>query len=141
MTFKHLLVAAAIALPTHTSPAQAVVHGTVFIDRNADGIQQPSEPGLRGVAVSNQDAVVLTDSLGHFDLPRGPNHIIFVSTPDNYRSGGSFWRDVGDSLNTIAFPLRTAPAPKTITFIDASDTHISPRPSGRRGVFARSSTR
>lgn len=126
MNFKQLLVASSLALAPGATRAQAPIRGTVFLDRNADGIQQSSEPGLRGVAVSNQDAVVITDSLGHFELPRGPNHIIFVSAPDNFRSVGSFWRDVGDSLGTIAFPLRSAPAPKTFTFIDASDTHLSP---------------
>jgi 3',5'-cyclic AMP phosphodiesterase CpdA len=124
MNFKHLVVASAIA--TSAVRGQATVHGTVYIDRNSDGIQQKSEPGLRGIVVSNQDAVTTTDSLGHFSLPAGPNHIIFISTPDNYKTIGSFYRDVGDSLTTIAFPLHSAPAPKTFTFIDASDTHISP---------------
>ncbi len=124
MNIKQLIIAAALA--TSVARAQTAIRGTVFLDRNTDGIQQPSEPGLRGVSVSNQDAVVVTDSLGHFELPRGPNHIVFVSTPDNFRSVGSFWLDVGDSLSTIAFPLHSEPAPKTFTFIDASDTHISP---------------
>lgn len=126
MTRNHLLLAAAFAVATAAARAQSTVSGTVFDDRNGDGIQQSSEPGLRGVAVSNQDIVVVTDSLGHFALPRGPNHIIFVSTPDNYRAMGSFWKDVGDSVNTVAFALRASPAPKSFTFIDASDTHISP---------------
>ena len=135
MNFKHLFLAGTLALGAEAAHAQGIVHGTVFVDRNGDGIQQPSEPGLRGVSVSNQDAVVTTDSLGHFDLPRGPNHIIFVSTPDNYRIAGSFWRDVGDSPGAIAFPLRPAPAPKTFTFIDASDTHISPASVGQTRRF------
>ncbi|HXD23758.1 MAG TPA: metallophosphoesterase, partial [Gemmatimonadaceae bacterium] len=126
MIRNHLVLAAAFAVATAAARAQSTVSGTVFNDRNGDGIQQGSEPGLRGVAVSNQDIVVVTDSLGHFALPRGPNHIIFVSTPDNYRAMGSFWKDVGDSVNTVAFALRASPAPKSFTFIDASDTHISP---------------
>jgi Icc protein len=126
MTINHLLFALSVAALSTAASAQNPVRGTVFLDRNADGLQQPSEPGLRGVSVSNQDAVVITDSLGHFELPRGPNHIIVVSAPDNFRSVGSFWRDVGDSISTIAFPFRSAPAPKTFTFIDASDTHLAP---------------
>lgn len=121
----HLLLALFVAL---SAPAQGqvTVRGTVFVDRNSDGVQQPTERGLAGVSVSNQDAVVVTDSLGHFELPSGPNHIIFVSAPDNYRSVGSFWRNVGDSVNNVAFAFRAAQAPKTFAFIDASDTHISP---------------
>ena len=72
MTFKPLVLAAALAFIPCAGHAQASVHGTVFLDRNADGIQQRSEPGFRGVVVSNQDAVVITDSLGHFELRMAP---------------------------------------------------------------------
>ncbi|HEY2848488.1 MAG TPA: metallophosphoesterase N-terminal domain-containing protein, partial [Gemmatimonadaceae bacterium] len=89
MTRNHLLLTLSVVLST-AAHGQAVVRGTVFVDRNNDGVQQPTERGLAGVSVSNQAAVVVTDSLGRFELPRGPNHIIFISTPDNYRSAGSF---------------------------------------------------
>jgi hypothetical protein len=125
MTINHLLLALSVALAA-PAQGQSTVKGTVFVDRNNDGVQQSTEPGLAGVSVSNQDAVVVTDSLGHFELPRGPNHIIFVSTPDNFHAAGSFWHDVGDSVSTVAFAFRAAPAPKSLTFVDASDTHLSP---------------
>ena len=106
--------------------APAVVHGIVFVDRNANGIRDANEPPLRGVVVSNQDAVVVTDSTGSFDIPAGPNGIVFVSEPDGYRAAGSFWRAVGDSVRTIAFAMRPAPSPRTFSFVYASDTHIAP---------------
>ena len=108
------------------SPHAERVHGVVFVDRNGDGIRQRDEAGLRGVAVSNQDAVVVTDSAGRFDLSPGPNRLVFVSEPDGFRSVGPFWRAVTDSLAEIAFPIRPAPAAVPLTFVDASDTHLAP---------------
>lgn len=125
MNLKCILTIGLVATVPSQSRGQNV-HGVVFVDKNADGIQQRGEPGLRNVAVSNQDAVVTTDSLGRFDLPRGPNKIIFVSEPDGFRSVGMFWRAVGDSLTTLSFALQAAPVSRTFTFIDASDTHLAP---------------
>ena len=39
--------------------------GTVFDDRNGDGVREAGEPGLASVAVSNGVDVVLTLSLIH----------------------------------------------------------------------------
>lgn len=121
--FRTIVVLAAAGAPGY---AQAVVHGTVFVDRNANGIRDANEPPLRGVVVSNQDAVVVTDSAGSFEIPPGPNGIVFVSEPDGYRAIGSFWRAVGDSVRTVTFGMRSAPAPRTFAFVHASDTHLAP---------------
>ena len=40
----------------------AQVSGVVFDDTNRNGAQDAGEPGIAGVAVSNQDAVVTTDA-------------------------------------------------------------------------------
>ncbi len=106
--------------------SQATVHGVVFADRNGDGLRQAGERGLAGVVVSNQDDVTVTDAGGSFQLNPGPNGIVFVSQPDGYRIIGSFWRAVGSSTQTISFAMKRAPAPSTFTFVDASDTHLSP---------------
>jgi hypothetical protein len=106
--------------------AQSPVRGVVFVDRNGDGIRQPNEPGLHGVSVSNQDAVVVTDSTGAFTIGRGPNALVFVSEPDGYHAAKSFWRAVGDSVQSVAFAMTPSAAPTTFTFVDASDTHMAP---------------
>ncbi len=121
-----ILAACLLVVGAHLSRAQTPVRGIVFDDRNGDGIRQPNEPGLAGVAVSNQDAVVVTDAAGAFQLARGPNKLVFVSEPDGYHAAGSFWRAVGDSLQSIAFAMKASVAPATFTFVDASDTHIAP---------------
>jgi hypothetical protein len=102
------------------------ISGVVFEDANGDGRRDASERGLAGVVVSNQDAVVTTDASGTFLLPRGGFGIVFVSVPDGYRAVGTFWRRVGDSTTTVAFPLAPVARPREFSFVHSSDTHISP---------------
>ena len=104
-----------------TPPAE--ITGVVYLDANGNGRREPNERGIPGVAVSNQDTVVVTDASGAFHIARGPTGIVFVSMPDGYRSSGNFWRPVAD---TVDFPLAPAPRVHDFAFVHASDTHISP---------------
>jgi uncharacterized protein (TIGR03067 family) len=101
---------------------RADLTGMVFLDANGNGIRESGETGIPGVAISNQEAVVVTDSLGAFRLTSRGSGVVFVSVPDGYRAVGSFWRS---SDSTLAFPLATSPAPASFSFVHASDTHIS----------------
>jgi hypothetical protein len=105
------------------------LNGRVFVDRDVDGIRDQNEQGLAGVAVSNQDTVVLTDGSGAFQLPspRG-TAVVFVSVPDGYRSTGRFWRKATEDLE---FALAPSPAGPAFTFVHASDTHISQQTAAR----------
>ncbi len=105
---------------------QPDVRGVIFADRNGNGVRDPGERGLGGVVVSNQDAVIVTDSAGAFHIPRGRTGIVFVSVPDGYRPVGSFWRAVTDPMAPVAFALAPVPAAREFTFVHASDTHIAP---------------
>ena len=126
MKIRHLLAVCALTTAPVAASAQAATHGIVFVDRNGDGIHQPSEPGLGGVSVSNQDAVVVTDKTGAFDIGPGPNGLIFVSEPDGYRSVGSFWQVLDTSGRPMSLALKKVVAPSAFTFVDASDTHLAP---------------
>jgi len=126
MRLRTLCVLSALIAGAPSLSAQRPVRGIVFVDRNGDGIRQPNEPGLPGVSVSNQDAVVVTDSAGAFTIGRGPNAIVFVSEPDGYHAVKSFWRAVGDSVQSLAFGMKPSAAPTTFSFVDASDTHMAP---------------
>ena len=116
-----LLIASLGALQART----AEVSGVVFDDVNRNGTQDAEERGIAGVAVSNQDAVVTTDARGAFRFASAGTGVVFVSTPDGYRAVGPFWRPA-DSARPIAFALVRDPAAAELTFIHASDTHISP---------------
>ncbi len=122
-----LSVALAAPLRAQTPLAQ----GSVFVDQNRNGQRDPGERGLHDVTVSNQDAVVATDSAGEFRIERGPNDIVFVSVPDNYQMVGRFWRSVADEAPRVEFALAPEPAPDVFTFAHASDTHIAPATANR----------
>lgn len=59
--------------------------GIVFEDLDRDGRRDAGEPGIPGVAVSNQIDVVLTDQSGGYALPITNESIIFVSKPAGYQ--------------------------------------------------------
>ncbi len=101
----------------------AEVSGVVFEDANRNGVRDAGEPGIARVAVSNQDAVVTTDASGTFRLGDAGTGVVFVSTPDGYRTIGPFWRPA--SARPLSFALARDSAGTELTFIHASDTHIS----------------
>lgn len=108
-----------------SAPSRVVpITGVVFEDRNRNGMQDSGEPGIANVAVSNQDAVVVTDAKGAFTLPSAGTGVVFVSTPNAYRAVGNFWRPANSSAPP-SFGLTRDAAGAELSFIHASDTHIS----------------
>jgi hypothetical protein len=83
------------------------------------------------VVVSNQDAVVTTDSSGAFTIPQGPGAIVFVSVPDGHRAVGPFWRRTESPTAVLAFPLQPVARISEFSFVHASDTHIAPASADR----------
>jgi len=103
--------------------------GSVFLDRNGNGVRDPGEHGIADVAVSDQDTVVLTLADGSYRLPAGRGHgIVFISVPNGYRSVGKFWRRANDNQQ---FALSPQLQVQNFTFIHASDTHISEQSAPR----------
>ena len=120
------LALAAVVPATAQSPAVAIT-GVVYVDRNANGRRDPSEPGIAGVPVTDQRDVVLTDAEGRYRLVSTSGAgIIGLSLPDGYAAARP-WRAVpaGAATFTADFPLTAAPAPRRFTFLHASDTHIA----------------
>jgi hypothetical protein len=118
----------ALALP-FLAPAlvaqQGGVRGTVFLDANANSTRDTGERGIRGVVISNQDDVVVTDSAGAYTLRTTPTGVVFVSVPDGYRAVGKFWRST-TAAPVIDFPLSAVPRVTNFTFVAGSDPHIAP---------------
>jgi hypothetical protein len=131
MPIRHLLlggllaVAALAPVPTPARAQRASLQGIVFEDANRNGRRDPGEQGIAGVAVSNQDDVVLTDAGGAFTIARGSTGIVFVSVPDGRASVGPFWRATGAD-DSVSFALHAESQPRTFRFVHASDTHIAP---------------
>lgn len=65
--------------PVRQEGPQAV--GVVFHDRNRNGVRDRGEEGLRGIRVSNQRDIVLTDGEGRYRLPVEDDTILFVIKP------------------------------------------------------------
>lgn len=103
------------------------IAGSVFIDLNANAVRDAGEPGLAGVAVSNQDTVVVTAPDGSYRMRSGGGHgLVFVSVPSGYRAVGSFWRSAAQvERGGVTFALAATPAAQAFRFAHASDTHIS----------------
>lgn len=69
-------------LATRQEPGMAT--GVVFHDRNGNGKKDNGEPGIRGIRVSNQRDIVLTDKDGRYKLPIDDDTILFVIKPRNW---------------------------------------------------------
>ena len=106
--------------------AQTTLSVTVFDDHNGNGTRDPGERAVPRVAISNQRDVATTDASGIARIERGPTGIVFVSVPNGYRSVGSFWRAPASADSQLTFALQPAPAPRTFSFVHASDPHIAP---------------
>jgi hypothetical protein len=132
------LLAASATLVASPAVAQAgLLHGVVFSDANANGRRDGSEPGMSGVMVSNQRDVVVTDSLGRFEMPGGSTGIVFVSVPDGFRATGAFWRTAAAAPAPVDFGLVREAQPRTFSFVHASDSHLAPENVDRFRRFRR----
>ena len=75
----------AVLLPKPTlPPPPAIVGGTVFEDRNQNGVQDKGERGVKGVPVTNGDTIVVTDKQGHYELPYVEGNSLFPILPADY---------------------------------------------------------
>jgi len=94
----------------------ASVAGTVFSDKNNDGIQNPGEPGISGVVLRVYDtggnlvATTTTDSQGKYqftNLPAG-NYTVVMEQPPMFVSGketvGTLGGTAGDNRFTLTVP-------------------------------------
>nr|HMQ61833.1 metallophosphoesterase N-terminal domain-containing protein [Flavilitoribacter sp.] len=116
--FLFLILALPFLLQQYPLVAQTV-SGVVFHDKNGNKLQDSGEPGLSGVAVSDQVNVVLTDQEGRFRLETSDRfNTVFISLPDGYQ--GNFWQVKAAELS---FPLQAVKVPRSFRFIHASDTH------------------
>ena len=109
--------------------AQRNISGFVFEDINHNGTKDKNEPGIKGVAVSDQVNVVATGEDGAYKLSGSKGYgIVFISQPDGYKSNDTFWKTLDTSKADVSvnFSLTKTKVVSSFTFIHASDTHISP---------------
>jgi hypothetical protein len=81
----------------HRHEAQlTTARGVVFHDQNRNGRQDPGEPGVPGVRVSNGGEIVSTDHTGRYEIEVDDDEIIFVIKPRH-------WATPVDSRNLPQF--------------------------------------
>ena len=78
------LLASGLAQANATGPHALVCKGSVFIDRDNDGIRDKREKGLAGVAVSDGQSIVRSDQLGRYVLAAKPARSVFMIKPAEY---------------------------------------------------------
>jgi predicted MPP superfamily phosphohydrolase len=128
-----LILFLSLALLSFTASAQSV-SGFVFQDNNGNGSRDASEPGIQGVAVSDQVSVVTTNAQGQYQIPAGKGFgLVMISVPNGYSPVGGFWKKAGQSPTDFA--LKKTAAPIEFSFIHASDTHISEKSLDRMAKF------
>src|SRR5262245_21640896 len=97
---KHTLILLWISLIAFPSLAQSTLKGYVFIDKNANGVRDTGEPGVKDVRVSDQAEIAITDANGAYTLNTSSNlGNIFVIQPDGYVVRGSFWKKIEGSTS------------------------------------------
>jgi len=126
-------VTLALAQPAPT------VRGVVFDDRNANGAPDAGEPGLAGVAVSNQADVVRTDADGRYALDAARGHgLVSLSLPAGWRITSAPWRAIDPRAGGVEdFALAPWPIGDAFTFLHVSDTHTNPANAPRLDLVRR----
>ena len=116
--------------------AGKTITGYVFEDLNQNGLRDSNEPGVKGVAVSDQVNIAMTNEKGQYEILNASGYgIVFISTPDGYALTKSFWQNTSETSGPINFALTKTKAPASFTFIQASDTHISEKTVDRMDKF------
>jgi hypothetical protein len=79
-----VLLAGAAPSPAQTARPAETARGTVWLDRNANGLRDRNERGIAGVKVSNGRDVVKTDRQGRYVIPLPTESILYITKPAAY---------------------------------------------------------
>ncbi len=95
--------------------------------------------GLGGVAVSNGEAIVVTDADGRYRLSIEPavHRFVFLTVPDAFHPEGIFYLPTDGTRSHDGFDFALAPAPERsgaeFTLAHITDTHVVAKDDGRLG--------
>lgn len=123
-----MVVLLGLAGTGESAPSDTDLIGLVFEDQNLNGVRDEGEPGIGGVRVSDQAAVVSTAEDGTFRLQGEAGYgLIYVGQPEGYMVSGPFWREVSSESDAVGldFPMVKTEHPEVFTFVHASDPHLS----------------
>ena len=105
------------------------VSGTVFVDRNGNGLQDKGEKSLRAIPVSNGDTIVVTDKQGRYELPVAAGSSIFPILPADYTLATSRVVNAGfhyaGQQSVVNFPLTRKPVNRRFRLNAIGDVQVS----------------
>lgn len=88
ITFSLLLSAISLSISIvkaqSDSIAKIIIRGSVFLDRNENGLQDKGEKGLRTILISNGKEIVCTDKKGLYEIEAVRGQSIFPILPSGY---------------------------------------------------------
>ncbi len=118
-----IIISIQSAIVPLVSQDNSVVKGSVFEDKNTNGIKDVGEEGISNILVSNGLTVTVTDEIGSYLLPR-EGHFVFITTPSNYISTTPWYKNLLE--DDLHFGLRFAPDKdsKQFTFVQITDIHL-----------------
>jgi len=101
------------------------IKGTIYHDKNNNGIQDKNEEGIAQVSVSDQVQVVKTDATGHYEIINSTGFgFVFISQPLGF-TATRWHQKITTEKTAYNFALKSSATAASFTFIHASDTHIS----------------
>lgn len=98
--------------------------GTVFLDANANGIQDAGEQGIKAVRVSDGLNVIPTDGDGRFELPGDSiTRFVFITVPAGYKTTQKHYLEVASNSEFYNFGLVPfSSTARQARFIQITDT-------------------
>jgi len=115
--------------------AEILVEGTVFADKNANGVLDRGEVGVKNIPVSNGVDIVFTDSKGNYRINCSSRATVFPILPSEYKfslnqtkiPNSNFNFLDSDSRSTMAgvnFGLLKAEVKRSFTFTAVGDIQV-----------------
>ncbi|WP_319268573.1 calcineurin-like phosphoesterase family protein [uncultured Draconibacterium sp.] len=104
------------------STQQQWIEGKVFEDLNHNGVFDSNESGIKGVVVSNQHDVVLTDTDGNYKIEINDPGMVFVVKPSGYRFQGG-----ENNFPQFYYNHNTAGAPEYLKYPGVQPTGALPK--------------
>ena len=116
---------------------KGLITGRVFADLDANGLQDPGEPGIAGVGVSDTIDLELTAMDGGYTLPNtaGSARLLYICLPSGYAKTSRWHQAIRpDSPQSLFdFPLTPAQEVRPFDFAQITDIHIGS--SGTTALF------
>lgn len=145
------LAAAAVVKPVVADNPNATINGTVYVDKNSNGMQDSGENGIPNVSVSDGKNISVTDEQGKYTLTtnveRRQSDIVFVTVPSGYtvqtdkNKTPQFYKQLGNLKSGESreenFGLLHKPESNNpnFTFANIADVHVEAGTNNNRERF------